>query len=82
MSTTPLKDPISKDKRSCQLCFENVVENKAHFCFGVSLVHVHWNGLLSLLQNVVLDNRKSRCQLDHEVDINFFLMEAIAYCYF
>ena len=36
----------------------------------------------SLFENVILGSLKSFFQLDHQVDISFYLMEAIALCHF
>lgn len=55
---------------------------KRNFVLECPLYKSTRNRFLFLLQNVVLDSLKSCCQLDHEVDINFFLKEAIALCYF
>lgn len=86
LSTTPLKIQFLRIIDHANYVFKMYLKMKRIFVLECPLYESTRNRLLSLLQNVVLNNLKSVlkscCQLDHEVDINFFLKETIAFCYF
>jgi len=70
--------PISRDKRLCNFCSYNVVENEAHFVLECPLYSSIRDKFQSLFENIVLGSIKSFFQLDHQVDISLYLTEATA----
>ena len=73
--------PIFRDTSLCHFCSYNVVENEAHFVLECPLYKLIRVNFSTLFDNVVLGSLKYFIQLDHQVDINLYLMEAIALCH-
>ena len=55
--------------------FTPIVENEAHFVLECPLYNPIRDKFPSLLENLVLGSLKSFFQLDHQVDISFYLTE-------
>ena len=70
--------PIARDNRLCHFCSYDIVENEAHFVLECPLYNSIRDKFQSLFENVVLGSLKSFFQLDHQVDISLYLMEATA----
>ena len=76
--------PISRDIRLCHFCSYNAIEHEAHCVLQCPLYNPIRDKFQSLFENVVSGSFKSFFQLDHQVDINLHLMEAIgatAFCH-
>ena len=66
---------VSRDNRLCH-CSHSALENETHFDLKSPLYDPIRDKFLSLFENIVLRNLKSFFQLDHQVDISLYLIEA------
>ena len=70
--------PISRDNRLCHFCSNSAVEKEPSFVLECALYNPIRDKFPSLFENVVLGSLWSFFQLDHEVGISLYLMEATA----